>query len=69
MKLTGKTRYRTHKSWTKVLLVLQVEVEKASHTVEVGADSYGGGREVTVPTRYYWKDAGVEDMLILAPPC
>lgn len=69
MKLTGKTRYRTQKHWTKILLVLQVEVEEASHTVEVGADSYGGGREVVVPSRYYWKDAVVEDMLVLAPPC
>ena len=68
MKLTGKIRYRTQKHWTKILLVLQVEVEEASHTVEVGADSYGGGREVVVPNRYYWKDASVEDMFALASP-
>ena len=66
MRLTGKIRYRTQRRWTKILLVLQVEVEEASHTVEVGADSYGGGREVVVPSRYYWKDASVEDMLVLA---
>lgn len=69
MKLTGKIRYRTQKHWTKVLLVLQVEVEEASHIVEEGADSYGGGREVVVPSRYYWKDASVEDMFVLAQPC
>lgn len=68
MRLTGKTRYRTQKHWTKLLLVLQVEVLVDSHTVEFGADSYGGGREVVVPDKFYWKDASVEDMLLLVPP-
>lgn len=55
MKLTGRRRYRTYKTWTGYeLIVLQVEFE--------AWDATNLGYCVDCERRLYWRDATTEDL-------
>lgn len=59
MRLTGRTRHRSERSWGKERLVLQVE-ETWVHSQDLGGSGYYDDE-----TRVQWRDATTADLTLI----